>query len=62
MYEKPELMDFLKNKDVNDIHQMGEFIDDSEDVYITIADINLLETCIKFIKELKKLIIQIDNF
>ena len=55
MYEKPELMDFLKNKDVNDIHQMGEFIDDSEDVYITIADINLLETCIKFIKELKKI-------
>ena len=33
-----ELMDFLKNKDVNDIHQMGEFIDDSEDVYITIED------------------------
>jgi len=33
---------------------MGEFIDDSEDVYITISDITTLESCKKFLEELNK--------
>ena len=54
MYEKPELMAFLKDKTINDIHQMGEFIDDSEEVFITIKDITYLEGCKKFTEDLEK--------
>ena len=54
MYEKPELINFIKDKTISDIHQMGEFIDDSEDVYITILDITILESCKKFLEELNK--------
>ncbi|OUM67355.1 hypothetical protein PIROE2DRAFT_58828 [Piromyces sp. E2] len=54
MYYKPELITFLMNKSIDDIHQMGEFIDDSEDVYITLSDIDQLETCVAFIRELKE--------
>ncbi len=54
MYENPELIKFIINKNIIDIHQMGEFIDDSEDVYITTSDINQLENCMKFIQELKQ--------
>ena len=52
MYEKPELINFLKDKTIYDIHQMCEFIDDSEDVYITLGDISYLEECKKFIEKL----------
>ena len=62
MYEKKELIDFIINKEINDIHQMGKFIDDSDDVYITISEITFLEKYIQFIKNLKKLIIQKNNF
>ena len=54
MYEKPELINFIKDKAISDIHQMGEFIDDSEDVYITINDITILESCKKFLEDLNK--------
>ena len=54
MYENPELIKFIINKNIIDIHQMGEFIDDSEDVYITTSDIAQLENCMKFIQELKQ--------
>lgn len=54
IYEKPELISFLKDKKMDDIHQMGEFIDDSEDVFITILDINYLESCKKFLEDLYK--------
>ena len=53
MYEKPELIKFIINKNINDIHQIGEFIDDSEDVFLNISDINQLETCMIFIQELQ---------
>jgi len=53
MYEKSELIDFIKNKTIIDIHPMGEFIDDAEDVYLTLADIDQLETCVAFIHDLK---------
>ena len=39
---------------MDDIHQMGEFIDDSEDVYISLPDLSYLEACFQFIDELKK--------
>jgi len=54
IYENPELINFVKDKSISDIHQMGEFIDDSEDVYITISDITTLESCKKFLEELNK--------
>ncbi len=54
-YEKKEIIDIIINKEVNDIHQMGEFIDDSEDVYITISEITFLEKYIQFIKKFKKI-------
>jgi len=54
MYNKPELITFIMNKSIDDIHQMGEFIDDSEDVYISLSDIDQLETCVAFIQELKE--------
>lgn len=62
MYEKPELIKFILNTNINDIHQMGEFIDDSEDVYITLSDINQLETCMTFIQQLKKNISSEEQF
>ena len=62
MYEKPELIHFILNTNINDIHQMGEFIDDSEDVYITLSDINQLEACMTFIEKLKKNIDSEDKF
>ena len=52
MYDKPELINFMKDKTINDIHQMGEFIDDSEDVYISLSDITILESCKKFFEDL----------
>jgi len=55
MFSKPELMNFIIDKKIEDIHQMGEFIDDVEDIFITLADINKLESCIAFIQEVKKL-------
>ena len=54
MYEKPELIQFIFNKKIDDIRQMQEFIDDSEDFYLNISDINNLEICVNFIKDLKK--------
>jgi len=54
MYKKQELMNFILTKNINDIHQMGEFIDDSEDVYITLSDIDQLESCMTFIQELNR--------
>jgi len=54
MYNKPELMKFIINKTIHDIHQMGEFIDETEDVFIVISDIDQLESCISFIQELKR--------
>ena len=65
MYEKPELINFLKDKTINDIRQMGEFIDDSEDVFINIMDISYLEACKKFIESLKNFSTEkifLDNF
>ncbi|OUM63630.1 hypothetical protein PIROE2DRAFT_61162 [Piromyces sp. E2] len=55
MYEKPELIKFIKDKEIDNIHQLGEFIDDSEDYFISISDINQLENCMTFINELKYL-------
>ncbi|ORX57745.1 hypothetical protein BCR36DRAFT_318513 [Piromyces finnis] len=54
MYIKPELISFLINKKINDIHSMGEFIDDSENEFLSLSDIDQLETCAAFIHELKK--------
>ncbi|ORX43675.1 hypothetical protein BCR36DRAFT_415516 [Piromyces finnis] len=54
MYEEPKLMEFIKDKQICDVHSMGEFIDDSEDNYLTYNDIDQLETCIEFQKELTK--------
>ena len=54
MYEKPELIAFIKDKPMTDIHQMGELIDDSEDVFITISDLTYLEGCKKFLDDLSK--------
>jgi len=54
MYEKPELINFIDGKEISDIHQMCEFIDDSEDFYLTLGDIGQLETCMSFIQELRK--------
>jgi len=62
MYENHELINFIKDKTINDIHQMGEFIDDSEDVYITILDINYLESCKQFYDELKREVSSEKNF
>ena len=62
MYEKPELIKFILNTNIHDIHQMGEFIDDSENVYITLSDINQLETCMTFIQQLKKIIFSEEQF
>eukprot|EP00833_Pecoramyces_ruminatium_P015005 jgi/Orpsp1_1/1189037/evm.model.d7180000069024.1 len=53
MYNEPKLIKFIKDKSVNDIHQMGEFIDDSEDFNISLADIDQLETCMTLLQELK---------
>jgi len=53
MYEEPKLMEFMKNKKIDDIRQMGEFIDDSEDIFLTIGDIDQLSTCMSFQQELK---------
>jgi len=53
MYAKPELMKFIIDKKIENIHQMGEFIDDIEDIYITLSDIDKLESCMAFIQELK---------
>ena len=52
MYNKPELINFIKDKTINDIHQMGEFIDDSEDYHIDINDIASLEECKTFMEDL----------
>ena len=44
---------------------MGEFIDDSEDVFINIMDISYLEACKKFIESLKNFSTEkifLDNF
>ncbi|ORX43670.1 hypothetical protein BCR36DRAFT_460280 [Piromyces finnis] len=60
MYEEPKLMEFIKDKQICDVHSMGEFIDDSEDNYLTYNDIDQLETCIEFQKELTKKNIFID--
>ena len=54
MYHIPELINFIKDKTINDIHQMGEFIDDSEDVYLSLSDITTLESCKKFYEELNR--------
>jgi len=54
MFIKPELMNFILDKTINDIHQMGEFIDESEDVFIVLSDIDQLESCKSFTQELKK--------
>ncbi|OUM60841.1 hypothetical protein PIROE2DRAFT_13322 [Piromyces sp. E2] len=53
MYQEPKLIKFAIDKNSNDIHQMGEFIDDSEDFSISLADIDQLETCMTFLEELK---------
>ena len=53
MYERPEFINFFKNKTIYDIRQMNDLIDDSEDVFITAADIDNLEACLKFIEKLK---------
>ena len=55
MYEKPELISFIKNKEIDIIHQLGEFIDDSEDFFLSISDIIQLENCMTFINELKNI-------
>eukprot|EP00833_Pecoramyces_ruminatium_P004922 jgi/Orpsp1_1/1178954/evm.model.c7180000067363.1 len=55
MYNKPELMKFILDKTINDIHQMGEFIDESEDVFIVLSDIDQLESCMSFIQELRRM-------
>ena len=62
MYEKPELINFIKDKTISDIHQMGEFIDDSEDVFISISDITTLETCKKFLEDLNRFTDSEKNF
>ena len=49
MYDKPELIKFFKDKAIKEIHQMGEFIDDSEDVFIKYVDLSYLEECINWI-------------
>ena len=54
MYERPELIEFLLHKNHEDIRKMGEFIDDSEDIFLNISDINQLETCLIFLNDLKK--------
>jgi len=54
MYEEQSLIKFIKDKNVDDIHQMGEFIDDSEDFSISLADIDQLETCMTLLQELKE--------
>ena len=53
MYDKPELMEFIIDKKYEDIQQMSEFIDDIEDLYITLADIGKLESCLTFVQDIK---------
>jgi len=54
MYEKLEFIQFIFTKNTKDIRNIQEFIDDSEDCYLTISDINQLENCVTFIKDLIK--------
>ncbi|OUM64773.1 hypothetical protein PIROE2DRAFT_60449 [Piromyces sp. E2] len=53
MYEKPELMKFIIDKKYEDIQQTSEFIDDIEDIYISLADIGKLESCLTFVQDIK---------
>jgi len=54
MYRKSELMKFILNKRIEDIRQMSEFIDDTENVFIILSDIDQLESCMSFIQVLNK--------
>ncbi|OUM66214.1 hypothetical protein PIROE2DRAFT_59532 [Piromyces sp. E2] len=54
MFKKLELIDFIKDKKVIDIHNMCELLDDSSDEYLSSIDIDKLENCVRFFQQLKK--------
>jgi len=52
IYEKPELIKFIKTKKINEINQMYEFTNEIDRIYP--SDINELVSCTDFIQQLKE--------
>jgi len=54
MYNVPELITFILNRQYDDIKQMGEFINDMNGLNINSEDIYFLEGCASFVYNLKE--------